>query len=184
MEDETHFLTLCPMLNHITIKLFKNIIPGFLSLQPIEKCLFILTSCASHPEIGKCIHQMVCFRRNTIFTTYFVCFCLYFFLFLPIHISIPIHTLHCTLSLQVPSPLPPSTSTSTLYMCSIRYDGPVSEEYYLLFMIKPENICFLCSLSPSQGTPGDRLTQTNRVPGEGFVCFCEKGPSGKGCLFL
>ena len=40
VEDETHFLTLCPMLNHIRIHLFKdmqNIIPGFLSLQPIEK---------------------------------------------------------------------------------------------------------------------------------------------------
>ena len=72
VEDETHFLTLCPMLNHIRITLFKNmqnIIPGFLSLQPIEKCLFILTICASHPEIGKCIHQMVCFRKNTIFAT-------------------------------------------------------------------------------------------------------------------
>ena len=32
-------------------------------------CLFIMTSCASYPEIGKYIHQMVCFRKNTIFAT-------------------------------------------------------------------------------------------------------------------
>ena len=85
----------------------------------------------------------------------------------------------------MPSPLPPSTST--LYTCSIRYDGLVSEEYYLLFMIKPENICFLCSpLLRGQTTQKQTGSQGKVCQ---FLCSLSLGVSwersqGKACLFL
>ena len=75
-EDETHFLTVCPHLNNIRESLFNDmqkIFPNFMFFQSREKCLSILTSCASYPEIANHVYQMVCFRRNTLFGNLYHC---------------------------------------------------------------------------------------------------------------
>ena len=122
VEDETHFLMLYPMLNHIRIKLFKdmqNIIPGFLSFQPIEKCLFLFLLLS--------LYVFVCLF---VFGCLFVCFSAYLH-FYP-------HSYFVLVSALSPLPI----YIHTIYTHAL-LDMMVQTTKYLFSVF-----CFLCSLSP------------------------------------
>ena len=69
VEDEVHFICVCPAYNYERISLFNlasDLIDNFYSLSSINKTVEVLKLCGSDLEIGKIIHKMYKKRSSLI----------------------------------------------------------------------------------------------------------------------